>query len=68
VFGVPFCAGDVSVPLVSWRVTPSNSGLLSNIRVTPNALRYIYICDPVQTEHRNINTVYLFCLFCVLIL
>ena len=58
---IEFGAGDVGVPLISWHVTPSNSGLLSNIRVTPNALRYVYICYPVQTEHKSINTVYLFC-------
>jgi hypothetical protein len=51
---VEFGAGDVGVPLVSWHVTPRNSGLLSNTPVTPNALRYI--CDLVQTEHKSINT------------
>jgi hypothetical protein len=51
---VEFGAGVVGVPLVSWHVTPRNSGLLSNIPATPNALRYK--CDPVQTEHKSINT------------
>ena len=39
---VEFGARDVGVPLVSWNVTPSNSGLLSDIRVMPNARRNIY--------------------------
>lgn len=39
---VEFGAGDVSVPLVSWNVTPRNSGSLSNIHVMPNAPRNIY--------------------------
>jgi hypothetical protein len=51
---VEFGAGDVGVPLVSWHVTLRNSGLLSNIPATPNALRCK--CDPVQTEHKSINT------------
>lgn len=40
---VEFGAGDVGVPLVSWNVTPRNSGLLSNIHVMPKAPRNIYV-------------------------